>query len=221
MKRSGNHGLTNLIRNSNKECIHIYNVSNFNDFKIFKNKEIDKYYIDNKFTGFKDSKLTIISIEDKILQTPNCLGFRNLSVYLIRHPYNMLASMYKYNPSIHNLKNYVKLWKEFVCKVLDNINMTKARAGETKDRLVIIIYDKFYNNKDYRNKIISQLGVNYNPEFLNDKSGWAQSSFNSKTSFLDNEFNRYMYYINNSEFKEIVLDDTELMELYNKIYIRT
>lgn len=194
IKRSGNHGIINLMIKSNPNSVHINDVEyDLEKINKYKNIAITDRVVDRKYTGFKDSFLTIISIEDNF--TKSSLG---KTVYLVRNPYNNLASLYcTTGKSFEKMIYYKKLWKSMVNYIKDN-------------NKYYILYDKFYRNEDYRKNVFKKLGIRYDPQYLCDKPGWAKSSFPQKITSWDNEFNRYLIYENDPLFREIVLDDREL-----------
>lgn len=203
IRRSGNHGIINMITKSLKNSIHINNVK-WNAQEYIKSSNTGNIIkgISENYTGFKNTDLVLISTEDS---TDFDQKFPiNLKILiLLRDPYNMLASIYKSYSG--RVQEYMDLWKKYAKFILSKPHGYK-----------VIIYDKFYKSREYRKDIFDFLGLEYSELHINEKPGWAKSSFSSKSTSLDNEYNRYFHYMDDPEFSYI-LKDLELWELWKSI----
>jgi len=222
IKRSGNHGILNLIKKSGiKNYIHMNDIHHFTyeNYEYFSKKEPEYNPInDHNWTGFKGVDIVIISLENKCIPEKELEKFHNISnihfIVLLRNPFNNAASAYKYfianqcNSSVILLKYIMTIWKQYANFFL---------KSNTKYNL--IIYDKFYKNKKYRETIFEKLGLKYNEEYLNEINGWGRSFFDLNATNTNNQkiFERWKVFENDTLFKKNVMDDKELHDLWGKI----
>ena len=83
----------------------------------------------------------------------------------------------------------------------------------------LIVYDKFYKDKKYRETIFEKLGLKYNEEYLNEINGWGRSFFDLNATNTNNQkiFERWKVFENDKLFIKNVMDDKELHDLWGKI----
>ena len=208
IRRNGNHGLIQLFLNSlNYRYIFCNNT-------ILNYEEYNSYNDENsRFKGYKNVKLLLLSIENKKINLDEIYKFNNFGnsnniikkVIIIRNPYNMLASNYKYfNKNTIYLEEIIKLWIDY-CKFILSEN-----------DFITIFYDKFYNDDNYKEEIEKQLDIKFNYNFINKRENYSISSFMDTNT---NEFNRYLHYIDDVEFNKIVLQNEELKYYYNLLCV--
>ena len=222
IRRSGNHGILNLIKNSGiKKCVHINDLHNFKYelFQQYSKINITLFEIDNTWTGFKDVDLLIISLENKIIPKKELEKFYSIPnihfVILLRNPFNNAASAYKYlittecKSTTILLKYLMTLWKNYTDFFLKDENLKST----------LILYDKFYKNEKYRTNIFEKLGLTYNKKHLNEIKGWGKSFFDLKATNTNNQkiFERWKVFENDEIFIKNILDDQELHDLWEKI----
>ena len=219
LKRSGNHGLTNLILRSEPNHLHLNDLKHFQyeQFKQFLKKKGSCQIVNHKWCGFKNKKLVLISLENNELnavidEIHNFEEKLNV-ILLIRNPFNNLASAYKYfiekriGHGLFLLQQMKILWKQYCRFILK------------KHSLTCILYDKFYSNLEYRKKIFKELEVEYKEEHLNEITGYGRSFFdlNAKNTDKQDIFNRWKYFKDDKYFIQYVLNDSELCGLWNSV----
>ena len=226
LKRSGNHGLLNLM----KKCWHNDKIVHLNDLKKFTydlyrhNSTIQMGTCEstNIWTGFKGADLVIISLENKNIDETlvELKKFYHIpdfhAIVLLRNPYNNAASAYKYLVETHCVakneltQRLMKQWKEYALFLLSH-----QFIGNT----IPIIYDKFYQNEQYRKDIFDLLGMNYKKEYLNQVVGWGTSFFNiyCKDSSKMNIFERFLVFQNDPFFINYIFNDKDLLDLWRGI----
>ena len=102
LKRSGNHGITNLILKTQRNHLHLNDLKNFTyeNFQKFSKKQTKIQTIDQEWGGFKNKDFLLISLENNELnalidEIGNFKEEKNV-ILLLRNPFNNLASAYKY-----------------------------------------------------------------------------------------------------------------------------
>ena len=127
IKRSGNHGILNLIKKSGiKNYIHMNDIHHFTyaNYEYFSKKEPEYNPVnDHNWTGFKGVDVVIISLENKCIPKKELEKFHNIPnihfIVLLRNPFNNAASAYKYfiankcNSSMILLKYIMTIWKQY------------------------------------------------------------------------------------------------------------
>ena len=226
IRRSGNHGITNLLVqsfNDQKYTVHLNDLHDkeLNGYNRFKNQPITVNYIDRKWTGFKGCSLCVFSFENQQLNRAFIRQLQKLKkkqkdlhlLILLRHPFNNLASAYRiYTQSgkitaIDRCLEIKKLWKEYASFIL-----------KRNKEFLPIFYYKFYTDKQYRKDICKRLGIKCNDSKLTNIYSWGWSSFSGYNKLDYNAlFSRYKNYVDDDWFKKNVLEDDELKELWKKI----
>ena len=226
LKRSGNHGIINLFKHAYalNNIVHLNDISIFSYelYKKYSQIEINKREKNNEWSGFKNAELVIISLENKdIAETLIELKkFYHLEdfhiIILLRNPYNNASSTYKYLLEIqcrdrNKLVNWLmKEWVKYAKFLLFH---------QIGGCITPIIYDKFYQNKDYREDVFRILEINYKEEYLNDISGWGISFFNKdcKDASKMDTFTRYLMFQNNPYFINYIFKNKRLFDLWDAI----
>jgi len=226
LKRSGNHGLLNLIKKSftNDNIVHLNDISVFS-YKLYEKYsqiEVSKREKNNKWGGFKNADLILISIENKNIDKlfVELKKFNHLPnfhvIVLLRNPYNNASSVYQYFLKIQCAE------KDRLTKILINEWITYALFILTYQfvgNTIPIIYDKFYKDEQYRKDIFEYLDLNYKKEHLNQVTGWGVSFFerNCKDTSKMNIFTRFLVFQNNSFFIQNIFRNKDLFDLWTEI----
>ena len=223
LKRSGNHGLLNLMKKTYDNMIHLNDISVFSYelYKKYSQIEISEREKNNKWSGFKNTDLILISIENQNIDTlfMELKKFNHLPdfhvIILLRNPYNNAASAYKYFLKIQCAekdkltKMLIQQWMEYALFLL-----THQFVGNT----IPIIYDKFYKDEQYRKNIFEHLGLNYKKEYLNQVTGWGKSFFeNTQDASKMDIFKRYLVFQNNPFFIQHFFRNKNLCDLWTEI----
>jgi len=229
IRRSGNHGITNLLVQSFNDQKYTVHLNDLQDkgmkwYRYFKQQPITKNYMDREWTGFKGCSLCVFSFENQRLTRHFIRDLQKLKkkqndlhlLIILRHPFNNLASAYRIytqNGQIQNKETLDKcleiksLWKEYASFILK----------KHKDFQPIFYY-KFYNDKSYRENICKKLGIRCDDSKLTKIYSWGWSSFSGYNKLDYNAlFSRYKNYEDDEWFKQNVLQDTELKNLWNRI----
>ena len=199
IRRSGNHGVTNLIIqsfNDTKNTVHLNDLQDniLAKYAQFRNKPKTEMFVDNKWSGFKDASLCVISLENQSVSHLKGRLNKIRSKYpdvncilLLRNPFNMLASTYSFyikyvstNPiySMNHLLQIKKLWTEYAAFILnslksidDKIKTNMMRPARERVKIptplfIPIIYSKFYKDKAYRHTCLQKMGIKCNDDHL-------------------------------------------------------
>lgn len=219
LRRSGNHGIQDLFLNSsNMDFVHL-NDTKLNYDKFIEYSNIQKTYkrIDGKYIGFKNIECVLISMENILLDNVELLNIKKFDnfnvkkILLLRNPINNLASIWKvYNKNSSILFHVRNLWIEYA-KLILNTNI--------EEEFIVIIYDKFYKNIEYRNEIFNKIYTNVfcDEKYLNIKNGYATSSFVDIKNENLNEYNRYIFYEDDDFFNKEITQNNILIELWKNI----
>jgi hypothetical protein len=220
LRRSGNHGMQDFIfKLPNENVVHMNNQRlNYETFiKYSKIEPTNK--LEDSYTGFKNIPYVLLSMENISLDNSELLeinkfnNFNNITkIIILRNPFNNLSSTWKITKNnIEQLLEAKHLWIQYANFILQNNNAND---------FMFILYDKFYNDIEYRNTIINEINLKfaYDDSLLNIKRNYAHSSFEQTT--VTNEFNRYILFENDDFFSKEVLNNIELIELWNKICIK-
>lgn len=213
LRRSGNHGILNLIIKEYPNYVHINDtILSFDKYENNKNIDITLRNSDNKYVGFKECDLLIISMENQIPDFNEINKFNEIEdihiFILLRNPVNNLESAW----TIYNDKKKVNeirdLWITY-SKIF--INDCKDYNDSNK-KINYIIYEKFYNNEQYRIDIFQNLNIKYNDvkKFLNESPGHAKSSFkNDKKNYGKNKSIdlKIKLYNDNANFKKLITNE--------------
>ncbi len=187
LKRSGNHGILNLILKSTSPSMHLNDVSlSYDHFKVIQNEPFVKNInpklcnnngIDREYIGCLGSALTVLSMEDKMPNFADIKKFEKsqktlFKCLIIRNPFDMLISIYKeFEQSHSKLMKSLNMWFEQVKNILNN--------NYKMNGFILISYDKFYESEQYRQNIFTKLEINYDKikKYLDVRKGHARSSW--------------------------------------------
>lgn len=146
------------------------------------------------------------------------------NVIIVRDPYNQFASRLKWlfklhSPEIPHLihpvakKMLVERWKQYAREYLGWTNIVPNK--------VVISYNQWFIDEDYRRSISKQLNLEFNDRFKNKLSMQGKSSFDEfKYENKANEMKvleRWKAFQNNYIFTELIADE-ELRVLSDKIF---
>jgi len=213
LRRSGNHFVISNILNQFKNSVHINDCRNFsfNEYQKYKNIPVTKHHSDHTFTGFHGCDCVLISIESAKIDYTELDKFKDYDefypVILLRNPYHNIASAWKIyiengkpRSDTHSkrLNQVIKLWPYYAEEYL-------------KNKIHTILYDEYVNSTEYRESILSKLGIESTSNNIPTEVNWQKSSFQeekqaAKTygSLKDSVFYgepRFMNIFNNSSFE--------------------
>lgn len=222
LRRSGCHFLISYILQHFHNAIHINDCRNFSfsNYQNFKNVEITKDRSDIKFIGFKNTDCVVISMENIAIDKKELDKFKNIddchAVLLLRNPYNNLASSWRAYMSNANPK----------CRRSGLFNQTHSMwidyADEyLKGSMTNVLYDSFVELEEYRNKIMTSLGISIKNVNLNKKIQWQCSSFsdNSNKQKIWGDL-KDCNYGNDPEFVKL-FENGKHKKLWNKVTKKT
>jgi len=233
MKRSGHHAIINWIIEQNKGPVVFGNQCRIkedgNEKKIIEGR---KYYyhkdISSTFKNHKD--LFIYNFEDvELSKVSNLFNFRSrlikggvsYNVLIIRDPFNLFASRKKLKEKKNNAdcesnKKIIELWKKHAKEAL--LNHPKF----TLMKLIIINYNKWFVDKEYRKQISDSLNLKFDdlgfetvPKF-GGGSSFDRLGFNGKANKMK-VLDRWREFIYDDDYWEL-LSDSELNDLSYKLF---
>ncbi|MBW3019670.1 hypothetical protein KY334_00065 [Candidatus Woesearchaeota archaeon] len=241
LQKSGNHLIIDWISESNKNYLHLNNIShNINsvfglnlvrgslkeEFRNYMINKISNFNVDNLICSYENKDFKIIfenkEFNDKfnkifgehkksIIQKLFCIKKKNYNILILRDPYKTFASLIFAN--IMNENNS----KRFIELWKDYGNNFLKNKN---NNLITINYDFFVSNKEYRNKLANKLNIQNNESILN-KMASQGSSFEGchfKGNIREMKIlERWKNFIDN-EFYKNIFKDKELIELSNKIF---
>ena len=203
LRRSGAHGIIEWLKP-------LYG----NKLKLFNNSKTDS---PKGMSGEEDP--AVIGLEDKV---PKKLK-EGKHLAIIRNPYNLIASrfkMWELTPTYmyvdtldEQLALDVDLWKRFLKSSIKNTDKHKAFR--------IVVFDNWFQSKDYRKDIASWLGVEFTTDDgINNVNNTYGSSFDEhdydgKAQDMQ-VLNRYKS-IECKKLFEPLFEDKELKSLYYKL----
>lgn len=213
MCRSGNH------------CIIFWMLDNLGGIKekyegtAYWNHDKLLYYYNNcsryAYTFINNYRNLVKSYEDVYyFKTPD---ENTKKIIILRDFLNMVSSRYKkYNPKLgldrtylESIQQVINLWKVLANECISNSNITT------------ILYNKWILDKSYRDSISDKLGINNEFDNTNIVSCIGEgSSFKGVNLEEDkNVYNeRYKLIDLPESMKNIILNDTELLELNKKLF---
>ena len=138
-------------------------------------------------------------------------------VIILRDFINMLASRYqKYGDKLAFNKTYL----QDIDKIID---MWKQHANEVinNKKIVVILYNRWIFEKDYRNQICKSLGIenksdniSFVPEMGQGSSFCGMTVENNKDEYV----NRYKKVCFSNSIKKKIREDVELIDLNKKLF---
>lgn len=238
LRRSGNHAIITWIRRHYDEYVwHLNNVRvKQNPYRI-----LNQHYPKDKFEqeakgNFSQKSCLIYSYENSALENVTDLSFERKHDYylgkskcrydllILRDPFNMIASMYagiqksegaiKYMRIRSTPKTISELWLDYA----------KEFLGETsylKNNKVIVSYNKWCLDQDYRKQISEQLGLEFSDAGFNvvKKTGGGSSfegiELDGQASKMD-VMNRWQRFVNDPEYRKFF--NQEIYDYSEKIF---
>jgi hypothetical protein len=238
MRRSGNHAIINWLLanfNNGKEVIERYktNCSIINDstyVPIFINSNASIVFfnscVEDPFWGIKSDfdlsnlNLIIHSYEDKLFSyieehsynKCNNLEENIINIIILRDPYNMFASRQKYIDNYWTKVDllHIDMWIAYAEEAL-NIN-------NNINNKIIILYNKWLTDKDYRDDIANKLGVyNFDNTRIVSTCGNGSSFVGVKLDEVQNYLERYKS-VKLSDEVDDMLNNDRVKSLVNQLF---
>lgn len=236
MRRSGNHAIINwLLSNYNNGiCItetyqdessekdaYVPIFTNNKNILFFNSCVEDPFWNIKDCIEFENYSLILHSYEDKqfeyILEHSynNCFNDEKdiTNIIILRDPFNTFASRFKYENSDLFTKVdefHVNLWIEYAEEALNITNYF--------DNKLIILYNEWLTNKNYRDDISKKLGIyNYDNIYDVSKCGNGSSFIGQNLDTVDNYLNRYKIIDLPQDIKNLLNTD-KILDLTHKIF---
>ena len=195
LRRSGNHAVLNWIFKQLQHPVYFINnvEAGMSPFRFGHLHFPDKEYRNEAWGNFSPKEYLIYSYEDYSLKdicTPYSESKHDLwvgktrkryDVLLLRDPFNLLASRLKKNymdvktPS----ESVVSLWIEQAKECLGETNLLKHNK-------IVINYNQWFRSVEYRQKLASQLGLEFSDKGFNYVSSYGGGSSFDARSFQGN-----------------------------------
>ena len=239
LRRSGNHGIITWIkRHYNNDVWHLNNVSpQTNPYRhLYQHYPREKLKKEAKGI-FSKKECLIYNYESYTLESiTNSTVEKNHDLYLgksqtkydlliLRDPYNMFASIRKgqikkkkdflyLNTHPNNQKSIPELWLDYAKEFLGETNYLKQNR-------VMVNYNQWVSDQDYRRKISEKLGLEFCDAGFNVvKNYGGGSSFNgtefeSQASKMD-VLNRWQGFIDDDKYRTMF--NQEIIEYSQKIF---
>lgn len=218
LRRSGQHAIINWIAHQSKYKVIWYENINIDKFKKgeIKNKQsIKKYHINKKGDVLNIHSLESLVDINEIKETPFFEKSDVVYISIIRDVYNYLSSYmrWKVKPSTYET-NYMQ--------ITNWINSAKDILDQNSD-FYPILYNNWFSNKEYRNKISDELGLNKSDVGIDQvlPNGLGSSfdglRMNGKGSQM-NVLQRYKNYLKNPDYINALNDLKEAHELNKEIF---
>lgn len=219
LRRSGNHAILNQLIPNHKNYVHINDTYLSTDkFIEFSKVRHHSTYSESDYIGFNNTDKAILSIENQIPNFEDISfiqsNFGKCQIFLLlRNPYNHLSSAWScYNKNKKETNLLKELWIHFA-------ELFLQLELENKNNIVRILYDKFFTDKDYREKLYTMnIGMETQPD-LESHLKWGYSSF--KKSLKQKKMWGLLpdsNYGEDSEFTKF-FDDQKINDLWNKILV--
>lgn len=210
LRRAGNHAIINwILPQINGDFAYYNDVWPDEPYKGEpKQKRGDGSKIDMSLISFEDYNLQIFKslLANKIYPKVH----KRIVILIIRDPFNWYSSRLKSNmsqPAHYSGLNIRQLYLQYCREYQGKSNY----LGEKK---VLISYNRWKEDKDYRKSISNQLGLNFTDEALNKVTGeGGGSSFDGmriKGQQLQTN-KRYINYLNNTKFLSLFVN-SEIFE---------
>lgn len=228
MRRSGNHAIINWIikQRPGATCFN----NNMGPFHPPEDTIIKKIIVKglSKFNLF-------VSLEDKWTKDafkaydPEKFGEAKLkfNLLILRDPYNMLASRWVWKDEFGSLfrenlehrKMIIEMWKDHARIFL---NWQKNEEEVDGERNIPVNYNRWFTDKDYREKLAQRLDLKFTDAGKEDISIYGHGSSFSKQKFDQQAsklkvLERWMGLVNDLEYRAL-FQDSELRDLASSIF---
>ena len=240
VRRSGNHAIIGWIYGMLEgQYVH------FNDLKMVNldrqkydqhltDENIDRqnrpFFKDHHFAQFNAHENLLLSLENRQVKptAEKLVAFKDVNpkiVVIMRHPFNMIASVYQFMKTNRRLGNqgirksmveYRELWKDHAREITNQTNYFADNGLE----YVFVLFDRWHVDKQYRQELAQKMGLKYNERNKDKIIRYGNSSFNQgqrNAQKLD-VLNRYQLFEDDQLFQELINDD-ELKKLWEKILL--
>ena len=213
IRRTGNHAIINWLLHQLKGGYSFCNDIAPSQFPF------DSRFKESKFRP--NTKNLLVSYEDHsvenvILEPLNTLGeySQRTSILLLRNPFNLFASWYRWDEPLgvkfreneSYRKEMIDLWKSHA----------RFWVSNKGPEVIGIFFDKWVDDKMYRQQISKQLRLNFNDNSIKKVKGYGGGSSFEK-NLNSNVNNRSELYKDVPFFKDNVLKDVELSELWTEV----
>lgn len=133
----------------------------------------------------------------------------------LRDCYNNFASLYKMFGKVELIR--IDIWKDFAKEYIGQTSFLKS----DKFDLILLNYNRWFVDIEYRKEISQQLGVEFNDRNINKMLTYGGGSSFSQTAHINdaqqlNVLNRWQQYQNDEYFKNLF--DEELCQLTKEIF---
>jgi hypothetical protein len=209
LKRSGQHAIINWLCSQNKPSVH-YNACDI-ETKEPRNDIIQ--YTTVRTTINKDKfscpdKLSLIVRNFESQEVKICDDV--IPIVILREPRNWLASKYRLFPD--NLFSNGKITNRTI-HIRKEMELWKKHA---QSDVYTILFDEWFQNKEYRKSICNHFGLKFSDKGLNDvyghgKSGFDDFYYDGKAQHM-NILNRWKHY--EIQIKSMI--DPEMIEIWNQ-----
>jgi hypothetical protein len=176
--RSGNHAISYWLTPQFQDGVRC-----FNNYRYFRWKDEENLYrhtehvddgVKNNLFGVQNINLSVFEREREEWINKFKYDLTDLKVVaLLRNPWNLIAShvQWKWRQPLYQRKSgAINRWNEYYGIYLENAN-----------DYVFVIYDKWFQDIEYRKEISKKLGLEFSDENLNLVSGEGNgSSFNKR-----------------------------------------
>ncbi len=195
----------NKVRDERQKlCLFQFNTTTF---KLQKIRKCQFFMCDPEYRGIE-------LCQDKMFGT----SIKKLNILILRSPYNYIASRLKLAKRINKpipINDIIDLWLTDANEFIGKTNY----IGEK----ILIKYDNWFSDRGYRIDICKNVGGIYSEKTLNivvnlsGGSSFNGMSFNGKAQKMA-ALDRYEVYVNDSEFREKVINNDEIKILSDKIF---
>ena len=238
LKRSGNHGIITWIRRHYNEGVwHLNDVSPLKNPYRHLCEHYPKEALKQEAKGiFSKKECLIYNYENYTLESiTNSIFEKKHNLYLgtshtrydlliLRDPYNTFASILKGQINTNNFtylhthpknqKSIAELWLDYAKEFLGKTNYLKHNR-------VMVSYNQWVSDKDYRKNISQKLGLDFCDTGFNVVKNYGGGSsfhgteFNNQASKMD-VLNRWQEFIDDKEYKKMF--SNEIIEYSQKIF---
>ena len=238
LKRSGNHGIITWIRRHYNEYVrHLNNVSPLKNpyrqlYEHYPKDELKReakgIFSKKECLIYNHENYTLESITNHTFEKKHDLylgkSHTRYDLLILRDPYNLFASILKGQRNQNkfnyiythpkNQKTIAELWLDYAKEFLGETNYLKHNR-------VMVNYNQWFSEQDYRRNISTKLGLDFNDTGFNivkkygNGSSFNGTEFDNKVSKMD-VLNRWQELIGDDEYRKMF--NKEIIEYSQKIF---
>tara|TARA_Y100000310_G_C20683601_1_gene817594 strand:- start:2608 stop:3327 length:720 start_codon:yes stop_codon:yes gene_type:complete len=215
IRRSGNHAIVNWLKNQIKAKQTVKVLNNKTPLSCL---EVDQ--------SLKKKEVIIITYESvpinifkngNIIKNEHEFGNRKkTNIMILRDPFNLFASVlkgYYWKEAAEDYIGFIELWKGYAKEHLQETQHIKSKS---------IIYNKWFENKNYRENICKDLKFPFSDACLNYVGNYAGGSSFDRRRFKRNAqdmnvLNRWQKMLSNKKYIKM-FRDKELLTLARRIF---